>query len=278
MEILLVGHISSDLRNGKTILGGPISYQYPIMKLFTKEITIITSFNPDSFDFDSIFEGVSLNYIKSDENTTYEFEMQQNDEDDRILYLKSKAEDLDINYLKKICKPRYDLLILSPIANEIGVEEIEFLNSISTNSVIDMQGFVRHITVGGKVVHDLDINLFDRMLSRFDIIKISKSELGNHYPPINKYNSLLLVTDGGNSVEIYQNNVVRHYPLDKQEIVKDSTGSGDIFLAVFSSLIKGEGEKKAIKVSHEVAKLNLNNIGVPIYQDIKETYENLTST
>lgn len=271
MKALIAGHISLDHRNGEILLGGPPLYQIPILESFGYEIDVLTSFNPNSLNTEKLYPNVKFYNKKSKYTTTFLFNKkvdQRHVDDDRTLKLLKKAKRIQLPDLKLVQK-EYDIVIISPIVSEISKNAIIGLSKIGKISYFDLQGLVRNFHENGEVYQILNKNKFRWILSNIDVIKASRSEISDLSLSQNPNDSVLIITDGGNKLEILFKNERKSISLSKAENVKDDTGSGDIFLATFAALYTKVKLTKALHYAHEVAKLNLKTIGIPNQDTIK---------
>ncbi len=271
LKALIVGHISLDHRNNEILLGGPPLYQIPILESFGYEVDVLTSFNPVSLDAKKLYPNVKFYNKKSKYTTTFQFIKKTDKEqvgDDRTLKLLTKASRIQLPDLKLIQK-EYDIVIISPIASEISKNAILGLSKIAKISYFDLQGIVRNFHDDGEVFQKFNENKFNWILSNIDVIKASKSEISDSSQLQNPTDSVLIITDGGEKLEILSKNKKNLISLEKTKHVDDDTGSGDIFLATFAALYKKIKLPKALHYAHEVAKLNLSTIGIPNRENIK---------
>jgi len=273
MRVLLAGHISIDIRGGQKLLGGPPLYQIPIFEAFGFEIDVLTSFNQQQLKIEDTFPNVNFLVLVSDQTTTYHFKQIDNlSGDDRQLNLKSRARSIEIVDLENLVKD-YDIVIVSPIAGEISLEVSIELASKGKTSFYDLQGIARHFTDEGLVYAKLDKNDLLSILREFDVIKGSKSELGEFCDFINPYKSHLIITDNGNNIIRSRLSKIIEFQIDKNLEILDATGSGDIFLSVIAGLFDTKLIDDCIDRAHKIAKASLNILGVPnteiIYSQFK---------
>ncbi|OLS24127.1 MAG: hypothetical protein HeimC2_24010 [Candidatus Heimdallarchaeota archaeon LC_2] len=271
LRALIVGHISLDRRKNKILLGGPPLYQIPILDIFGYDIDVLTSFNQNSLNTEKLYPKVNFYNKKSQYTTTFQFYKNTNQErggDDRTLQLIEKANDIYLSDIEQLHN-EYEIVIVSPIASELSLEVIIALTKIAKFSFFDIQGLVRNFKENGELYQKLNELEFNQILCNFDVVKSSKSEISDLPNVQNPYKSILIVTDGGQKIDILSNNEVKSTSLDTVEQIKDDTGSGDIFLSTFAALYKKKKLLEAIKFAHEMAKLNLKIVGIPNIDTLK---------
>ena len=277
-EILIVGHVSEDLRNDKILRGGPPLYQLPITLASNVNCHVITSAVAE-FNFPD-HENLSLYHIPSRRSTCYKFEEIAKDgdaphSDERKLRIMSIANNLEYNNFSHILKESYQAIIIAPIADEISKDDMELICQRSKMNLFDMQGLARRFNSSGEVYHSLDKNDFNWALNTFNVIKASKSELGD-ITIENPFSSLLIVTNGGRDIEIYTEGRKEIVPIEfiPESNIIDDTGSGDIFLAVLSVTLEKLSVEESIRYADKIAKSQLIHEGIPKIANIKKIFEN----
>ncbi|MCE7735914.1 MAG: hypothetical protein GPJ54_13620 [Candidatus Heimdallarchaeota archaeon] len=265
MRALLAGHISLDIRGGQKLLGGPPLYQIPVLEAFGFEIDVLTAFAQEEVELRSIYPLVNFIVINSQYTTTYQFNQINKIkaiDDDRELILKFKANEITHNDLSQL-DDHYDIVIISPIASEFSHDVILTLLKLGDYSFFDIQGIVRKFDDNGLVHENLDINEFNNLLSLFDVIKTSKSEIEQIKDLINPNNSYLVITNSGNKLQVLTKSKSYYLDVKKTNNVIDPTGSGDIFLAMIAALYSKHPFNDCLNHAHNIAMKNLQTIGVP---------------
>lgn len=265
MRALLAGHISVDIRGGQKLLGGPPLYQIPVLEAFGFEIDVLTAFAQDELDLRTTFPRVNFIVKKSQYTTTYQFNQingNKANDDNRQLILKHKASNITHEDLTRL-NDHYDIVIISPIASEFSHDVIISLLKLGEFSFFDIQGIVRNFDARGLVYQKLDINEFNNLLSLFDVIKTSKSEIEQIKDLNNPNNTYLVVTDSGGKIQILTKGKSYYLELNKANNVEDPTGSGDIFLAMIAALFSRLPLNECLNHAHNIAKENLQTIGIP---------------
>ncbi|MCY3412922.1 MAG: hypothetical protein INQ03_14890 [Candidatus Heimdallarchaeota archaeon] len=275
-SVLLVGHVSEDLRFGKRIPGGPPQYQIPILKAMGYNVHLITSCREDHPILNT--EGITIHNIASEDTTTYAFSVREQKEigkDDRILKLIKRASQLD--QLRFHISEQYDFAIVSPIAGELSRETMEYITQCATVSFLDLQGLARRFTPTGEVYEMLSLEDFNWAIDRFSVVKASSSELPDEPWKVTT-SSILVVTNSGWAIHLYHQGNVRKFKLTHETEVIDDTGSGDIFLSSLVALFDKYPLEDAIIKAHEITRLHLAILGCPSVEQSKQLIENVIST
>ncbi len=265
MKVLIVGHISLDIREGRTILGGPPLYQLPVFISHDVEVHIITS-TKDSSKLPEC-EKCRFSIQPSQFTTTFEFieprYKNKLNEEDRILKLVKKASPIDYNFVNENIDSNYDIVIVSPIANELDFNTMELVADLSKNSFLDMQGIVRYFKKDGTAKIKFRYSDLEWALQTFNVVKISDTEFENIDQFLNPHSSKLVVTKAGHGYEIFSSSRKKIITTKPITNLIDSTGSGDIFLATFAYYYQENPLTQSIHFADQYAKENLNNVGIP---------------
>ncbi len=263
LNLFFIGHIAIDIviKFGKEYeesLGGSVSYCSRSLKKYSRHkvnISIISNFNKQST------QNIHLNRLKCEsidlkainniqsENTEFILDYQNHS---RKLTLKSKAPNLRVNDIpQKYLDKAVDAVVFVPICNEISYEYISKMVEVFPNSYygIDVQGFIREINSQGGIslIHEEEkmenlkkiINLLGKRL----ILKGSEEEMRiisnkrdhkevmeffQEFPGI----SIMTLGEKG-SLITKKGNETLIIPAFRARQVKDETGAGDVYLAIF---------------------------------------------
>ncbi len=258
-KVLIVGHVSMDKRFNHIYPGGPPMYQLPYLLAKDFDIHLVTSTHK-SYPF--IKANYKLHNKISTHPTTFRFDYDPTiSGENRILYIDKKAHNIEIEYLENVIDPYYDIIVLSPIANELDKNTMEYIVSKGRTSYFDIQGIVRQIQADGKIYNKLNKLDLDWALKTFDIIKASYSEIGEYM--INPYPSSLIITNAGNNIYFTSNSesrIIKTLPCDN---VVDDTGSGDIFLVGLAISMQSKNIISSLELADKLARKHLINIGLP---------------
>lgn len=279
---LLVGHISLDHQGDQVLLGGPPLYQAPVLLANHYEIEVVSSFNPliGPRIPEIIVDSIKFITIPSEFTTTFEFIFTENDQGlhERSLRLKQRAARINYDIVKDRLKSKYDVVIISPIADELDLNDIESFRILGKKSSIDLQGLIRYFGESDIATNVRIEENLEWVLNRFDVVKTSEAEIADFRPKINYGDSILLITRSGNGVEVISEQFTEFIPTTKISKFVDDTGSGDMFLAGFmiseqQELKYREGIIERINYADKVARLNLQNKGIPSEEIIKKIKE-----
>ena len=263
-SILFIGHLAIDktVRFGKSFkpsLGGSVSYGSLALSKYQKQIKlgIISHIGHLNFNHKLLLKlennNVDLSGIKWTDNYNTTFKLNYLDHN-RILTLESRSpdlnfEDIPITYLEQ--PPQ--IIVLAPLCNEISYNYITKVINAFPNALIgiDVQGFIRKIDSQGIVSYSREeylisnmkkiINLIGNRLilkgSEIEMQLISGCkdfiEIMNYFRKFNEH-SIFIITLGEQGSLITKNGEpILKIPAFKPKRVKDETGAGDVYLAIF---------------------------------------------
>ncbi|MGC8572644.1 MAG: hypothetical protein ACP5L0_01350 [Caldisphaera sp.] len=140
----------------------------------------------------------------------------------RITNFIGEIKTIDISDLKnKVSETRYDLLIISPIFNEIPPDYIKELYRPIT---LDPQGYTRSLKNWIKLIPINNVDLIHLSNDDLPLNEIKNIEIGN---------ATLIYTMGmENTIIISRNKKIEIKP--EGNLVKDRTGAGDIITGLIS--------------------------------------------
>ncbi|ACS90488.1 MAG: Carbohydrate/pyrimidine kinase, PfkB family [Thermococcus sibiricus] len=240
----MVGHMTHDiiLRGSKKIerAGGGAYYSALALSKFCN-VLVLTKVGksfPISWLEELEARGVSVIIIPSEKSTVYK--LHYTSENGRTLELLSRADPF---YPEELPKEKFDMVLLNPVANEIPLDA---LNSFKDKYLaIDVQGFIREIKNMRVRLKNIDASF----LKPANIIHADVNEfqrLKNMNP---KEFEVLLISNGPESgIAYHRGDKYIYKPLKKK--IKESTGAGDVFLAVFSYLYKKYSFIQALKMTN----------------------------
>lgn len=257
MHVLLVGHVCIDLRFDRKLLGGPPMYQIPYLLANGWSVDVLTS-AASNYPFYS-HPNLQWFITPSVQTTTlvhYNVKQDMPGQDDRIQIVKEEAAQLALSsHLRK----NYDAIIVSGIIGEVSLSILKELRLKTDHLIVDYQSLSRNIEESTK-----KLTFSPPILSnlRIDVVKASAAEFSKDSKLLV---DLLLITDYRHVDITKAGEHTRHHFQDTNDIVvKDSTGSGDLFLAGFvTGLMFGEAINDAIERGRQVAIANLETEGIP---------------
>jgi sugar/nucleoside kinase (ribokinase family) len=191
----------------------------------------------------------------------------------RKLWLISRCKDISIvDFQNYIGRTSHDqTLVLNPIAGEISLSLLDRLSKEFDFVLVDSQGFVRRISKKTSEVSmhsGLDIS----SLSGVDVLKADKLELcawsgsrdlDSSIRQISKFVHYILLTSGGESLDLLEDGKLKLSARPRNVHVEDTTGAGDIMLAVFGAeYYRTKDIKDALAKSVSAASLAVRKSGI----------------
>ena len=264
LSVIFIGHLAVDriLRFNKTFkptLGGSVSYgSLALTKYQPKlKVGIITHIGNLGFNQKLLRKleknQIDLRGIKKSETQNTTFILDYLDHN-RILTLKSRSPNLNIEDIpKSYLEKSPQIIVLVPLCNEISYEYIAKIIDLFPDTLIgiDLQGFIRKIDSKGVVSYTYDEDLISNMKDIINLIgnrlilKGSEIEMKllsgcEDYHEIMNYfrnfkgNSIFIMTMGEQGSWLVKNGEkILKIPAFKPKRVKDETGAGDVYLAIF---------------------------------------------
>jgi len=285
VDIVVIGHISLDtiIIEGKDyidVLGGPPAYiSYALSSFSNIKVSIATSIGYDALSF--VLAELSKVNVDFSPLITY-----LNKKTTRyvLLYKGDKRELL----LKAKCGAissvigNFDVAIVSPIVDEVSLNLIKNVRETTQFLSLDPQGFFRSNKLG-KVRRALNKELFS-ILPLVDIVKISEDEASLIDEDLikcirmllNRVKRLAIITRGsrGSLIGLKEDNHIKVLKIPAYPIsVKDPTGAGDVFIAVFTvQYLMNEDPLWAGCIANAAASLSTEGRGpcsIPYHELIK---------
>lgn len=260
MRCLVLGHLVKDviINKGTRVqrIGGGAYYSALALSKYCK-VRIATSVGED-FPSEWLKElenlGIDVLVTPSKESTSYE--LRYLDSDRRVLKLISRAAKL------KIPHNHYDLIIVNPVAGEVGAEELKHLLKSSRFVAIDLQGFVRSTEPGVVKPKEVDASIFKgAKIIHGDSKEIS---LLRGFSP--EEFEVALITKGSKGGLAFIRGKAYEFTPPRADI-DDSTGAGDVFLASFAWFYSQCPFVQALKRAAAFTALFLKNRSVDFSMD-----------
>jgi sugar/nucleoside kinase (ribokinase family) len=226
VDYLIIGHVAKDITADGPTLGGTVSYASRTALSMGYRVGIITSCE-EHFDLKKL-EGIQIFRQPSSKTTTFENIYSQGRRTQKLL---ARAADLGPE-----CVPSSwlatDLIHLGPIACEVDPTLIEFFPS--TFIGITPQGWLRKWDPSGHIQLE-NWQVIRELLSKAEAVVLSIEDMRNDESAVQEiaqHCNLLVVTRGAQGASLFWKGQRSELPtMEIDEI--DSTGSGDIFAAVF---------------------------------------------
>ena len=247
VDYLLVGHITQDLTDSGSRLGGTATFSGLTARILGHSVGIVTSCHT-STDF-HIYENIQICNFPSEESTTFR---NISSEGSRTQYLYHKALPLDMTSIPAAWK-KTPIIHLGPVANEIDSDIINhFPDSLM---LLTPQGWLRQVDPQGKV-HPIPWNLPPELTAKATAIVLSSEDIQDDEDQITelaRHSNILIVTENKYGARVYWREDVRRFSAPQVDLV-DATGAGDIFAAAFFSRLAQtrdpwESTRFAVKLS-----------------------------
>lgn len=252
-ELILAGHTVIDEvidRKGQTVprlsLGGPLSYSSLALSGLGYPLQAITKIGEDlPEEYSTLLKEKArldiTNFVAKGKKTT-RFLINRSSEP-RRLWLLSKCANLSLADFSKY--PRSGkALIVNSVAGEVSLSILSRVSREFDHVFVDSQGFVRRFDRRNIGAVSLRSGLDISSLSGVDFLKADRFEFAawtgspdfqNSIRQISKFVKYLLITSGPRNVEVYEGTRLRWRAKPIEVKTLDTTGAGDIFLAMFAA-------------------------------------------
>lgn len=267
-DYLILGHITQDLVEDGTRLGGTAVFSSILARRLGLEVALVTSFAAD-FDLKAL-DGIQIINQKGHGTTTFKNCYSSTG---RTQYLLDRAESLDISQIPDSFR-KAAIVHLAPVAREINLEAgKEFPNSTRAYS---LQGWLRNWDDTG-LVHPVPLPALDQNRPLDGTGFLSIEDLGNDRSRLDPIRNLfpdIVLTTGEQGAEIYSGNEIQLAPADPVREV-DPTGAGDLFAAAFiiAKVIMGKTPLQAAHFANALAGRSVTRPGkdgIPTIEEITE--------
>jgi len=287
-DLVTIGHFAIDLIQAQKILdsaptlGGPPTYVSLAASQLNSKVSVVSKVGED-------FPSNYISWLKAKEvdlsglkivkgaSTTSFFLRYENGK--RRLQLKSRAppifsEDIPASTTAKA-------IHVAPIANEMSLNVIKKLRTLTNILSLDPQGFLREFDKSGNV----ELREWDgsEVLEQIDIYKSSLREikiitgLANLRSAMKQIHNIgpkvVLVTKGIMGSTLFFEGTFHDIPSCKPRVTLDSTGAGDTFIGAFlAEYIKGKDPLWCACVGSAASSFVVEGIGPAVFGGKEETY------
>ncbi|MFN2274514.1 MAG: PfkB family carbohydrate kinase [Anaerolineales bacterium] len=262
---LLIGHVSKDLTPLGSMLGGTVSFAGLTLQALGCRVRVLTSAASD-LDL-SPLDGIELECVPAAASTSFE---NRYFAERREQWVRGCARPLHGRHVPEAWR-RCDLLILGPIANEIGGDLPASLDFAFLG--VTAQGWLRRVDSNGKVQR-LAWRDLERRLPREAAVVLSAEDLGGEIEAgnlISNWCRALAITCGAGGAHIFWQGQHEHLPAP-HAVELDPTGAGDIFAATyFYRLYMGDDPPLAARWANRIASASVERqelMGVPTKEEI----------
>ncbi|MHA1506864.1 MAG: PfkB family carbohydrate kinase [Candidatus Asgardarchaeia archaeon] len=263
-----MGNVSVDkvIMKGKVyfpVIGGGSTYMASFLRIFLPDVYVMTNLGRDlPEDFRRfLFENFKMEHSNEVESTT-SFLLDYGNSGSRKLEILKTGEKIEVNEDVQT----FDVILASPIAGELSLEDLKILSKKTGFIAIDLQGFVRKFE--GRSVR-FEWPDYDFKDVKIDLVKVSEEELiktlgrkktEDYFSylwetfSIEKFAVITLGKRGSSAFdgERYYNQ--EGYILEK---IVNTTGCGDVFLSALAySFENSKDVKYSLKYANAAASIS----------------------
>ena len=267
-DYLIIGHITQDLAEGGTRLGGTALFSSILAQRLGLEVGLVTSYDAH-LDLEAL-EGIQILNQKGQGTTTFNNIYSSAG---RTQYLLDRARNLNISTIPDNFK-KSKIVHLAPVAREVDLEAgSDFPDSALAYS---LQGWLRNWDETG-LVHPapLPSHGHEEILNGTGFLSIE--DLGfdrSGLDPIRNRFRTLVLTTGEQGAELYTKDEKLLVPAEPVKEL-DPTGAGDIFAASFiiAKVILGKSQLEAARFANALAGISITRPGKDGIPSLKEITE-----
>jgi sugar/nucleoside kinase (ribokinase family) len=283
-DVLVAGHVVMDevidyanQAVPRKSLGGPVAYSSIALTSLGFTSEIVTNVGDDfPSQYSALLRsrgGVQIDRFKVRNEKTTSFRIDRSIEP-RRMWLLAKCKDLSSSdFFNSEAESRIGRakgLVVNTVAGEISLSLLDRISKEFEHVFVDSQGFVRKFSRDHAV--ELRSGLDISALSGVDFLKADHNELSSwtglndfegSLRQIARFVRYIIITSGPGYAEIYEGEKVRWRARPLEVEIRDTTGAGDIFLAVFAAAF-GKSEKvgDALASACSAAALALGKTGI----------------
>jgi sugar/nucleoside kinase (ribokinase family) len=283
-DVLIAGHAvidevidSREFPQPRISLGGPVSYSCLALSSlgYTPEIvTKIGSDFPSSYS-EFLREKGQIDFEKfrlNGERTT-SFRIDRTT-DPRKMWLLRKCRNIstidffDMEFSK--VNSHSKALVVNPVAGEFSLSLLDRISKEFDLVLVDSQGFARRFAKGGEVKMRMGLDISS--LSGVDYLKADRAELSAwsgspdlavSMRQLSKFVECIIITSGSERIQLYQGTNLRWQIKPAALPVADTTGAGDIFLAVFAAeLSRTDSVRESLAYATAAGNIAVQKFGI----------------
>lgn len=268
INVTIIGHICLDHNKVEHSLyeagGGPALFINTVLKKTDDcSVKIIADYGNEMLPY---LEGVDIYPPKPNLERSLNYHNIVNIGDHRQQYAYNRNFefcDFEVNKIKPVLK-NTDILFYSPLLSTVKLETlISQMNELPDDclKILLPQGYFRDFDKNDHVVHREIINI-PSYFNNFDFVIMSDEDypdILNRAPKLTReYAFNILITRGGEPAGYFSNGAVSYVSAESCPEIVDSTGSGDVFSAVFGYYYyKTKNAELSIKNAHKIAGYSL---------------------
>lgn len=195
----------------------------------------------------------------------------------RVQTVENYEEYLHYKWLEnfKYITNNYDLVIIAPVINNIGMGELIKIREFLPSSFFCLlpQGLYRQIGKTGKITQ-IDREFTNGTIRNFDFISFSEQDFSHADEKARQWSKegpMVAVTRNGKGASIYSRANRVDSPAFKVSKIVDPTGAGDVFAAGFTyAYLKNRQIEKALDFGQAAAALSLRETSNRIQYNTRE--------
>ena len=227
-RLLVVGHVTRDLREGRLVLGGSAAYGALAAQRLGWEVGVLSAAGAD-FEPERELPGVSA-FVRLSAATT-RFTNDYDEDGTRHQVVTARADDVDLALLPDAWRDP-DALLLGPVAGEIRDFGATSLEAQCVGAIA--QGWLREIARDGSVSPRAWPRP-ERDLAGVHVLVVSEQDLpggGEEAPAFLEWVPMVALTRGWRGLTLLTRERTHEVPAFPRPEV-DPTGAGDVFAAAF---------------------------------------------
>lgn len=247
MQMLeVIGHAAIDriIRGNRQYQapGGPPTYCSFYLKQVGIEVipTSVVGYDFKQYLKDYVNKGINIDNITVDDKCrTTSYEITYIDDGRRIMRLLARCRDITTSDIKSLGK----VVVVNPIAREIGLDVLTYIRDHVDFLGIDVQGFTRDFLEGGLMINKASLSDLIPIMGYADVIKISADDVAQvSINELMKFrDKFMVISRGPNGATLIHEG--RVYQIDVSGAVNavDPTGAGDVMTCSLTYLLsKGD--------------------------------------
>lgn len=263
-SILFIGHLAIDRtirfkKDFKPSLGGSVSFGSLAISKYLKKSNVRIISHIGNLNFNKKLlrklkrDNISLEGILWSEtyNTTFMLDYLDHS---RKLTLEKRSPDLKLKDIPQhYVENPPQIVVLVPLCNEISHDYIKKILKVFPNALIgiDVQGFIRKVDAQGVISYTPDDNLIGNMKNIINLIgprlilkgseiemqlisgRKDYHEIMDYFRSFNNHSIFIMTLGEQGSWLVKDTEILLKVPAFKPKRVRDETGAGDVYLAIF---------------------------------------------
>lgn len=283
-DVLIAGHAvidevidSPEFPQPRISLGGPVSYSCLALSSLGYTPEIVTKIG---YDFPGSYSQllrekgrIDFEKFRLNGERTTSFRIDRTTDPRRMWLLRkcrniSTTDFFDAEFSRVYSHSK--ALVINSVAGEFSLSLLDRVSKEFDLVLVDSQGFVRKFAKGGEVQMRAGLDISS--LSGVDYLKADKAELSAwsgspdlavSIRQLSKFVEYIIVTSGEGRIQLYQGTNVRWQIKPAVLPVADTTGAGDIFLAVFAAELSKTGNiRKSLALATAAGNVAVQTFGI----------------